>query len=207
MPIMKCSVLSDKMPCTPWKIKFSFMPASCYSCLACSSTWRRHIPPKRRLTFKGLHGVIFEKTELFITTVMRTSDPTYCHVIEWQPLQGPGLFFSSVIIFYTDDRTIWMSDKPVARPLPIHRTTQTQNKCIHRHPCLEWDSNSRSQRSSERRQFMLQTARPLLSASIEHLQIVTTSNYSVTANSHTVQLTIARAKPSGSPVYSPVLAW
>jgi hypothetical protein len=30
--------------------------------------------------------------------------------------------------------------------------TQTQN--IHRHPCLEWDLNTRSQRSSERRQFM-----------------------------------------------------
>jgi hypothetical protein len=30
--------------------------------------------------------------------------------------------------------------------------TQTQNK--HRHPCLVWDSNPRSQRSSERRQFM-----------------------------------------------------
>jgi hypothetical protein len=25
---------------------------------------------------------------------------------------------------------------------------------VHRHPCLEWDSNSRSQRQSERRQFM-----------------------------------------------------
>jgi hypothetical protein len=30
--------------------------------------------------------------------------------------------------------------------------TQTQNK--HRHPWLEWDSNPRSQRSSERRQFI-----------------------------------------------------
>jgi hypothetical protein len=71
-----------------------------------------------------------------------------------QPLQGPGLFLSSVINFYTDVRTPWTSDKPVARPLPIHRPTQTQNKRIHRHPCLEWDSNPQSQRSSERRQFM-----------------------------------------------------
>jgi hypothetical protein len=30
-----------------------------------------------------------------------------------------------------------------------------------RHPCLEYDSNPRSQCSSERRQFMPQTARPL----------------------------------------------
>jgi hypothetical protein len=31
-----------------------------------------------------------------------------------QPLLGPGLFFSSVIIFYTGGRTPWKSDKPVA---------------------------------------------------------------------------------------------
>jgi hypothetical protein len=33
-----------------------------------------------------------------------------------------------------------------------------------RHPYLEWNSNPRSQRSSERKQFMPQTARPLWSA-------------------------------------------
>jgi hypothetical protein len=26
------------------------------------------------------------------------------------------------------DRTLWTEDQPVARPLPTHRTTQTQNK-------------------------------------------------------------------------------
>jgi hypothetical protein len=30
---------------------------------------------KRRLTFNGLHGVISQKTEPFITTAVRTSDP------------------------------------------------------------------------------------------------------------------------------------
>jgi hypothetical protein len=40
--------------------------------------------------------------------------------------------------------------------------TQTQNK--HRDPCLEWDSNTRSQLSSERKQFLPYTARPLWSA-------------------------------------------
>jgi hypothetical protein len=57
------------------------------------------------------------------------------------PLLGPGLFFSFVIFFYTEGRTPWTSDQPVARPLPTHRTTQTQNKHTHRYPCLEWDSN------------------------------------------------------------------
>jgi hypothetical protein len=40
-------------------------------------------------------------------------------------------------------------------PLP----TQIQNK--HSHPCFEWDSKPRSQRSGERKEFMPQTARPL----------------------------------------------
>jgi hypothetical protein len=38
-----------------------------------------------------------------------------------------GRFFSSLIL-YTVSRTSWTGDQPVARPLPTHRTTQTQNK-------------------------------------------------------------------------------
>jgi hypothetical protein len=51
--------------------------------------------------------------------------------IQWlfQPIQGPGLLFSSLIIFHSG-RTAWASDQLVARPLPKHRTTQTQNKRI-----------------------------------------------------------------------------
>jgi hypothetical protein len=47
---------------------------------------------------------------------------------------GPGLYFSSVI-FSHGRRTPWSSDQLVARPLPTHRTTQTQNK-RRKHPCL-----------------------------------------------------------------------
>jgi hypothetical protein len=71
----------------------------------------------------------------------------------YSPLLGPGLFFSFVIFFYTDSRTPWTRDQPIARPLPTHRTTQTQNKRTHRHPCLEWVSVPQSQRSSGQRQF------------------------------------------------------
>jgi hypothetical protein len=53
-------------------------------------------------------------------------------------------------------------DQPVPMPLPTHRTTQTQNKRTH--SCLEWDSNLRSQYSSERRQFMSYTTRSLWSS-------------------------------------------
>jgi hypothetical protein len=41
----------------------------------------------------------------------------------------------------------------------------------------------------------------------EHFQIITTSNYSAIANSHTLQFTTTRTKSSQSAVSSPVLAW
>jgi hypothetical protein len=40
---------------------------------------------------------------------------------------GLGHFFS-FLIFYTVGRTPWTADQPVTRPLPAHRTAQTQNK-------------------------------------------------------------------------------
>jgi hypothetical protein len=69
-------------------------------------------------------------------------------------LLGLGCFFRFLIL-YTVGRTPWMGDQPVTRPLPTHRTTQTQNKRTqYRHPCLEWDWNPWSHRSSERRWFI-----------------------------------------------------
>jgi hypothetical protein len=77
------------------------------------------------------------------------------NIMAYSLLLGLGRFFFSFLILYTFGRTPWTGDQPVARPLPTHRTTQTQNKCTkYRHPCLEWDSNPRCQRSSERKQFM-----------------------------------------------------
>jgi hypothetical protein len=38
-----------------------------------------------------------------------------------------GRFFSFLIL-YTVGRTPWTGDQPVARPLPTHKTTQTQKK-------------------------------------------------------------------------------
>jgi hypothetical protein len=45
----------------------------------------------------------------------------------YSPLLDLGLFFSFLIV-YTVGRTPWTSDQHVARPLPTHRITQTQNK-------------------------------------------------------------------------------
>jgi hypothetical protein len=66
-------------------------------------------------------------------------------------LLGFGHFFSFLIL-YTVGRTLWMGDQPVARPLPTQNKTDRIN--AHRHSFLEWDSNPRSQRSSERIKFM-----------------------------------------------------
>jgi hypothetical protein len=45
----------------------------------------------------------------------------------YSPLLDVGRFFIFLIL-YTVGRTPWTGDQPVARPLPTHRTTQTQNK-------------------------------------------------------------------------------
>jgi hypothetical protein len=45
----------------------------------------------------------------------------------YSPLLGLGRFLS-FLIFYTVGRTPWTGDQPFARPLPVHRTAQTQNK-------------------------------------------------------------------------------
>jgi hypothetical protein len=45
----------------------------------------------------------------------------------YSPLLGLGRFFSFLIL-HTVSRTPWTGDQAVARPLPTHRTTQTQNK-------------------------------------------------------------------------------
>jgi hypothetical protein len=43
----------------------------------------------------------------------------------YSPLFDPGLFINSLIL-YTVGRTTWTGDQPVTRPLPTHRTAQTQ---------------------------------------------------------------------------------
>jgi hypothetical protein len=50
----------------------------------------------------------------------------FIHLMVLQPFVGPWLLLSFLIL-YTVGRTPWAGDQPAARPLPIHRTTQTQN--------------------------------------------------------------------------------
>jgi hypothetical protein len=55
------------------------LPASCCFLISLSLhhwRWKRHVPLKQRLIFSGLHGIIAQITELFVTTVARISYPT-----------------------------------------------------------------------------------------------------------------------------------
>jgi hypothetical protein len=47
-----------------------------------------------------------------------------------QPFLGPRALFQFLDL-YTVGSTPWTGDQPVARPLPAHRTAQTQNKRTH----------------------------------------------------------------------------
>jgi hypothetical protein len=53
----------------------------------------------------------------------------------------------------------------------------------------------------------IQTRSGLVIGFIDHLQIITTSNYSAIANSHTLQFTTAHIKAFQFAVSSPVVVW
>jgi hypothetical protein len=77
------------------------------------------------------------------------------------PLLRLGLLFRFVILYTVDSTLRTEGGQPVARPLPTHRTIQTQNKRTYKHPCLQWNSNRRPQCSSGRRKFVHYTMRAL----------------------------------------------
>jgi hypothetical protein len=85
---MKSNVFWDITPCSPLSINRRFggtSPPAGATCFRAGfllnlffGTWRRrrYVPPKRQLTLNGLHGLISQKIVLFITTAVRTSNPT-----------------------------------------------------------------------------------------------------------------------------------
>jgi hypothetical protein len=82
-----------------------------------------------------------------IPVVQRVLKPhhSFIHQRLYSPLLGPSGIFSFVII-YTISRSPWTVNQPVTEPLPTHMTAQRRIN-THRHPCVEWDSNARPQRS------------------------------------------------------------
>jgi uncharacterized protein YraI len=61
---------------------------------------------------------------------------SYCH-----SKVGPWFLIFQFYDNFTDGRTPWTSDHLVARPLPKHRTTQTQNKHTYQTsvPCVGFE--------------------------------------------------------------------
>jgi hypothetical protein len=88
---LKSTIVRDIMPCSPLKANLRFggtyrlhlhglLPRSRWyfgRLILRPWRWRWYVPPKRRLTFNGLHSVVSQKTVLFIITAVRTSNPAY----------------------------------------------------------------------------------------------------------------------------------
>jgi hypothetical protein len=100
--------------------------------------------------FTSSHFCFFIIVEPAICCLLPLPSPLYLWL--YSPLLGLGRFFS-VLIFYTVGRTPWTGDQP-RRKASTCKQDSTKRINAHRHPCLKWDSNPRSQCLSGRRQFM-----------------------------------------------------
>jgi hypothetical protein len=124
--------------------------------------WNRYIPPKRRLTFNGLHGVMYQNIVLIIITGVIASSPTYHHLMVYILTYTHTRINSETSSFVLDplvsspSTLIWSygSYSPlevlirkmithVAKPLPRQGNSS-----------LEWDSNRIAQCLSGRKYFM-----------------------------------------------------
>jgi hypothetical protein len=74
LPNEKNSFFLDIRPYSPLKINDVSEEHVASILILRSRRWRRHIPPKRGLTFSGLHGVISQKKGLFIITAIGNSN-------------------------------------------------------------------------------------------------------------------------------------
>jgi hypothetical protein len=111
--------------------------------------WTSSVEVKNMRSYMSTHWNVFmtyliEHRDSFAMTIFHSSIRGFATLLQFR---NP---------FYTVGRTSWTGNEPVARPLPTHGTTQ-----IH---AVEWYLNYRSQRSSERKQFMPYTTWPPRSA-------------------------------------------
>jgi hypothetical protein len=91
-----------------------------------------------------LHGI--ENEKLRVTTFSHVLIFSICAICALDLTKQLIAFMSSTergILLCGNIMFVWWSGCPPAREFEAQR-----------HPCLEWDSNPRSQRSNERRQFM-----------------------------------------------------
>jgi hypothetical protein len=103
-------------------IIIEWFPESRYTTGWKNGKWRTEEYALCQLTFQFLHEPPCIKSLFYIC-------PSYTALLRCR-----GFHFT--LDLYTIGRTPWTNDRPVGRPLPKYRTTQTQNKHAHtKHPC------------------------------------------------------------------------
>jgi hypothetical protein len=110
--------------------------------------------------------------ELCVEVVNKCSPFIHSFIHQWlySPLLGPGQFFSFVIVF---TQSVGLLGRVISPSQGRYLHTGQHKHRINAHTdihAFEWDSNVLSQRSSERRQLMPETAQPLWSANKSSIQ-------------------------------------
>jgi hypothetical protein len=114
---MKSSVFWDIIPCSPLKVKQRFrgtwhvhlqdweiaLLAACLMLVSCLAylqhwRWRQNVPLKHWFTFNGLHSIIFQKIEFFISSAFLNTLLTNVITKAWFAEIPP----SPVVVCYSD---------------------------------------------------------------------------------------------------------
>jgi hypothetical protein len=107
---------------------------SCNRASSVSALWKLALSMTEYMTTNASGGFVRSSSSCKQRTSLPIRSTATVHSfihssVALQHFVGPwSLFFFSFVILYTVGRTSWMGDQPVARLLPTHRTTQTQNK-------------------------------------------------------------------------------
>jgi hypothetical protein len=113
----------------PWDKKVSYS----VTCLVCVerevSQWTDPSPKEfcQMLNINILNFFSQYTSRSSSYTLPNSPPPISIYLWLYSHFVGPWPLFT-FLIFYTDGRTPWTGDRSVARPLPAHRTAQTQNK-------------------------------------------------------------------------------
>jgi H+/Cl- antiporter ClcA len=94
----------------------SCFSGSCLKCLDTAFNW---------VAFSS--GTCFYARPIHVTQLSAKARVDIFFFRPYTLFVGLGLSFS-LLVKYTVFRTPWTGDQPAVRPLPTHRTTQTQNK-------------------------------------------------------------------------------
>jgi hypothetical protein len=97
--------------------------------VVCQSSWAREKDLSFTVKSKSVSSVCtLYATKIIIIIIIIIINPYHYFIImALRHLALPwSLFYFSFLILYTIGRTPWTGDKPLARPPPTHRTTQTE---------------------------------------------------------------------------------